>query len=245
MSDLVSPMSLNPGSPAGEPVPFTREQFARDPGEVLSRGRWANAVLYLHRRDGAAWVVKDFRPSGFAVRNTIGRFLIWREMRALRRVAGIEGVPAGVLRLDAHALAYRFVPGVTLKHADLGEHAADFFVRLERVLMQVHAAGRIVHLDVRNARNVLVTERGEPLLLDFQSAISTRWMPERLRRLAERVDLGGVYKHWQRSAPDSLDEARAALLSKATRWRALWPVHGYFGRGKRAREARTAERELE
>ena len=87
MSDLVSPMSLDPGSPAGEPAPFTRAQFDRDPGEVLSRGRWANAVLYLHRHEGATWVVKDFRPSGFAVRNTIGRFLIRREMRALRRVS--------------------------------------------------------------------------------------------------------------------------------------------------------------
>lgn len=245
MPDLVSPMSTYPAVPASETAPFTREQFTRDPGEVLSRGRWANAVLHLHRHGGEPWVVKDFRSSGFGVRNTVGRFLIRREVRALRKVAGVEGVPAGVFRLDAHALAYRFVPGVTLKHADLGERAMDFFVRLERVLMQVHAAGRIVHLDVRNARNILVTERGEPMLLDFQSAISTRWMPAPLRRLAERVDLGGVYKHWQRSAPDSLDEARAGLLSRANRWRALWPVHGYFGRSKRAREARPAERELE
>ena len=245
MSDLVSPMSLDTASPAGGAGPFTRLQFDRDPGELLSRGRWANAVLYLHRHDGATWVVKDFRPSGFAVRNTIGRFLIRREMRALRRVAGIEGVPAGAFRLDAHALAYRFVPGVTLKHADLDARATEFFVQLERLLVQVHARGRIVHLDVRNARNVLVTERGAPMLLDFQSAISTRWMPAPLRRRAERVDLGGVYKHWQRSAPASLDEARAGLLSRANRWRTLWPVHGYFGRGKRAQEARTAEREPE
>jgi len=242
MPDLVSPMSAHPAAPASAPAPFSRQQFERDPGEVLSRGRWANAVLHLHRHHGEPWVVKDFRSSGFAVRNTIGRFLIRREARALRKVAGVEGVPAKAFRLDAHALAYRFVPGVTLKHADLGERAAEFFARLERLLMQVHAVGGIVHLDVRNARNVLVTERGEPMLLDFQSHIGTRWMPAPLRRLAERIDLGGVYKHWQRSSPGSLGEERAALLARANRWRSLWPVHGYFGRGKRDQEARTAER---
>lgn len=215
--------------PANEPVPFTRAQFERDPGEVLSRGRWANAVLYVHRHAGKRWVVKDFLPRAFAVRNTIGRLLIRREIRALRKLAGVAGVPAGAFRLDAHALAYGFVPGVPLNEAELGSRAADFFARLERLLGEVHARGGILHLDVRNARNVLVSERGEPVLLDFQSHVGTGWMPAPMRRWGERFDLAGVYKHWERRSPETLGEARAGLLTQVNWWRRLWVLRGYFG----------------
>jgi RIO-like serine/threonine protein kinase len=222
---------LTPSSqyPASEPAPFSRAQFEQAPDEVLSRGRWANAVLYLHRHQGASWVVKDFRPRNFAVRNTVGRLLIRREMRALRRLAGVAGVPAGAFRVDAHALAYRFIPGVPLNHADLGARAADFFTQLERLLSEVHAVGGILHLDVRNGRNVLVSERGEPVLIDFQSHVGTGWMPARLRRWAERYDLGGVYKHWERRSPETLGEARAGLLAQVNWWRRFWVLRGYLG----------------
>lgn len=216
-------------SPHTSPLPFTRAQFERAPGEVLSRGRWANAVLFLHRQGDRLWVVKDFRPRNFLLRNIAGRLLVRREVHALQRLAGLAGVPAGVFRLDAYALAYHFVPGSTLSQTDLGARAAEFFLALERLMQQVHAVGGIVHLDVRNARNVLVSERGEPLLLDFQSHLSTRWMPQRMRRWAERFDLAGTYKHWARRSPETLDEGRARLLAQMNRWRRLWVLRGYLG----------------
>ena len=211
------------------PVTFDRVQFERSRGEVLSRGRWANAVLYLHRHDAATWVVKDFRARGFVLRNTIGRFLVRREARVLRRLAGLEGVAQDAFRLDAHALAYRFVTGVTLNRAELGARAPQFFAALEQLLQQVHERGGILHLDVRNARNVLVSDRGDPVLLDFQSHLSTRWMPGRLRRFGERFDLAGVYKHWARRSPESFDETRARVLAQMNRWRRLWFLRGYLG----------------
>lgn len=214
---------------ASEPAPFSRTQLEQTPGEVLSRGRWANAVLHLRDQEGGRWVVKDFRPRSFVVRNTIGRLLIRREMRALRRLAGVAGVPAGAFRVDAHALAYRFIPGVPLNHADLGARAVDFFTKLERLLTEVHAVGGILHLDVRNGRNVLVSERGEPVLIDFQSHVGTGWMPARLRGWAERFDLAGVYKHWERKDPETLGEARARLLAQANWWRRFWVLRGYLG----------------
>jgi RIO-like serine/threonine protein kinase len=220
---------LSTNSLRNPPTPFTRAQFEQARGEVLSRGRWANAVLYLHRHGDALWVVKDFRPRAFALRNTVGRFLVRREARALLRLAGLAGVAQGAFRLDAHALAYRFVPGVTLNQADLGARTPEFFAALEQLLQQVHVRAGILHLDVRNARNVLVSERGEPILLDFQSHLSTRWLPLRARRFAERFDLAGVYKHWARRSPETLGEARIQLLAEMNRWRRLWIFRGYLG----------------
>src|SRR5262245_41614836 len=80
----------------------------------ISRGRWANADLHLLEHADTQWVVKDFRPRSFIVRNTIGRLLVSREIKGLRRLAGLNGVPAHAFRIDAHAIAYRFVPGTSL-----------------------------------------------------------------------------------------------------------------------------------
>src|SRR5262245_30536248 len=77
---------------------ITRDELDRPGGEVISQGRWANAVLRVIRRDGEPWIVKDFRPRTFIVRNTIGRLLVRREMRALSRLAGLSGVPADAVR---------------------------------------------------------------------------------------------------------------------------------------------------
>jgi RIO-like serine/threonine protein kinase len=208
--------------------PFTRAEFERGRGEILSQGRWANAVLYLFRSHGDVWVVKDFRPRSALVRETIGRFLTKRELRGLRRVAGIRGVPREVFRLDRHALAYRYVKGESIWRPGAEKLPAEFYAQLERLLQQAHSRG-IVHLDVRNARNILLDEEGCPLLLDFQSHIGTRWLPRRLRALLEQFDLSGVYKHWAASHPDTLGEARTEVLNRMNRWRRFWVLRGYLG----------------
>ena len=211
------------------PVPrITREQLAGADGRVISPGRWANAVVRLIQRDGEQWVVKDFRSRAFVVRNTIGRFLVRREHHALSKVAGLAGVPADAFRIDAHALAYRYIPGTPLDRVVEERKGPEFFLAFERLLGEVHARG-VVHLDVRNGRNVLITEAGRAALIDFQAHLGTAHLPGALRRWLERLDMSGVYKHWERLHPQSLGEARIALLASMNRWRRLWPFRGYLG----------------
>ena len=214
-------------APASRAV-ITREQLERAEGRVLSPGRWANAVLRVIQRDGEQWVVKDFRPRSFLVRNTVGRLFVGREMRALARLAGLAGVPAGAFRIDAHALAYRYVAGIPFTGSPDERRTTEFFGAFERLLAEVHARG-IVHLDVRNGRNVLVTEDGRAALIDFQSHLGTDHLPRALRGWLERYDMAGVYKHWERNQPQSLGESRTAQLSGMNRWRRLWPFRGYLG----------------
>jgi hypothetical protein len=208
--------------------PLTRAELGRSPGKVISPGRWANAILSVVQRGGEQWVVKDFRARPLLIRNTIGRFLVRRELRALRMLAGLNGVPADAFRIDAHALAYRFIPGAPLTGADEQRKNAEFFLSFERLLTEVHARG-LVHLDVRNGRNVLITGSGQAALIDFQSHLGTAHLPRGLRGWMERFDMAGVYKHWDRHHPQSLGEARSALLAGMNRWRRLWPFRGYLG----------------
>jgi hypothetical protein len=220
---------LHDRSQAVAMTPFGREALEQGRARVLSRGRWANAVLYLVEHGGQAWVVKDFASRALFVRQSIGRVLISRELSALRRVRSIAGVPQEAFRVDAYALGYRYVPGRTLNHVHLGSRAAEFFAALEHLLRQVHALGGIVHLDLRSSRNVLVTEHDEPVLIDFQSHLSTRWMPAAIRKWIERFDMAGVYKHWARRSPETMGESREMQLREMNRWRRSWILRGYLG----------------
>lgn len=221
-----------PGAPNGTQdgrAPFTRAEFARGARRPLSEGRWANAVLYLYERDGQTWVVKDFASRSLLVRNLIGRALVRREHRWLRRVDGITAAPRDAFRLDAHALAYRFVAGRSLRLTAGAELSPAFFPALEQSLRLMHARARIVHLDLRNAHNILVTDSGEPLLLDFQSCLGTGLLPPPLRRFAERIDLAAIYKHWARRSPATLGPERSAALARMNLLRPLWVLRGYIG----------------
>jgi RIO-like serine/threonine protein kinase len=208
---------------------FTRSDLDRGPREVLSEGRWANARLYRFEHGGESWVVKDFRPRGPMVRLLIGRFLVRREFSALSRLGGIPGTPQGAFRIDAYALAYRYVPGRSLRGTRHVVFGPDFFPALERALAAMHARARLAHFDLRNAKNILMTDAGEPLLLDFQSAVGTSWMPGPLRRFAERVDLAAIYKHWKKRSPDTMGDERREALARMNRIRPLWALRGYIG----------------
>lgn len=214
-------------TPSSNP-PFTRADLAHARRRLLRSGRWANARVERVTIDGAEWTLKDFSPRPLAVRNTLGRFLLWRELSALRRVAGLPGVPADAFRLDAHAIAARYLPGTTLAELPPGRVSTSFLEALERLLQRVHQCG-MVHLDTRGGGNMLMMPDGEPGIFDFQAALSTQWMPAGLRRLLESFDLSGIYKKWAQWQPESLGESRRVLYERTTRWRRYWIFRGYMG----------------
>ena len=218
-------------SMASATLPFTREQMSAAVCEVLREGRWANARVLKVTIDGAEWTVKDFGPRGWFVRQVIGRWLLRRELRALKRLEGLDGVPAQPFLVDECALAARFIPGSTLDRAPQEQMNEKFFLALEALFNAIHARG-LVHLDSRGSSNLLATPQGTPAVIDFQAALRTRWLPRPLRRRLEAVDLGGVYKNWLRRAPASLDAGRRAEYERSTRWRRLWIGRGYFGMPK-------------
>lgn len=213
---------------------FSREAFERSPRTLLRDGRWANARVWRAEVDGAAWVVKDFAPRTFLARNLIGRLLLGRELRALGRVAGIDGVPAAAFRLDAHAIAARYIDGVSLGKVEPERLTPQFFESLERLLLTIHERGT-VHLDLRGSGNLLMQPDGRPAVIDFQAALGIGWMPARLRRWFGEMDLAGVYKKWVERDAESMGPARRVVLDRMNRWRKLWILRGYAGVSKERR----------
>ena len=216
---------------------FARADLIRAERMLLRDGRWANARVERVSIDGEEWTVKDFSSRSWWVRNTLGRLLLRRELRALQRLQGIAGTPGDAFRLDAHAIAARFVPGRSLAKIERTLITPDYLERLEGLLEAIHARG-VVHLDTRGASNLLMLPDGTPGIIDFQASLSTTWMPSRLRRLLEDIDMSGVYKKWVAWQPQAMDSERRVRFERSNRWRRLWLPRGYFGFRKKRRVSR-------
>ena len=117
-------------------------------------------------------VVKDYRGNGLFFRNTVGRFLVWREAKVLRRLRGLAGVPSLHGRVQGLALIMEALPGRPVEGL---EHARPlppaFFDRLRDLVEAFHARG-VAHCDLKRAPNVLVGPEGEPYVVDWSAAIT-------------------------------------------------------------------------
>jgi hypothetical protein len=202
---------------------FTRLDVARTPVRATLRPPTASrSHVYTIEWNHETWVVKDFRDVSSWYRFLIGPLMTAHELRAIDELQGLPGVPADVFRVDWLALAYRYAPGESIRQLKRRSQplAEGFFPKLEAVVQSVHARGR-VHLDLRNSHNVLTSPDHDPILLDFQTSVSTRYLPGPLRRLLEEVDLSGVYKNWRLFSPATFSEAKAArfqTIQRARRW---------------------------
>lgn len=153
--------------------------------------------------------------------------MIKRELRALERLQGIQGIPEKPFLLDSFALCYVFIPGTNLKIArKIKKIGHDYFIALEKLVQEMHDRN-VVHLDIRYMRNILVADDGKPALLDFQSSIFLDKIPVRFHKLFKDVDMSGVYKCWRKIDPASLDAHRLELLAEMEKKRMFWIFKGY------------------
>ncbi len=204
---------------------------------LLHKGGSCNARVYrVKDDDGSSHIEKDFRYSPWLARHTVGRFLVWRECWILRRLEKTGIVPGNVRKLSPYCLREDFCPGFALRDSDTGVYAGNvfdpkkahgvsakmlrepvprsFFEALEAGVKAVHAA-RFVHLDLHNSRNIMVGPGWKPMLIDWQSALATRWLLPPLRRALERIDLAGVYKLWNKFRPGELSPDRMKFLHRS------------------------------
>ncbi len=198
---------------------------------LIHRGGVFNARIYrIHRPGNPAVVEKDFSEAPWAVRNTVGRFLIWREVRYLRRLSDVGIVPGHVARLSPFCLQEDFCGSKTLRtllqHAPdsasrSGILSVDYFRRLYEGVLEVHRH-RVVHLDLHNLRNILVLPGERPILIDWQSAVSTRLLPRPLRRLLEEIDMNGLLKALNKFHPEEMTDAWMKRLHHASIVRRLF-----------------------
>jgi len=188
----------------GSPHPSRAELCARA-GELLHRGNRRNPDVSLVEHAAGRVVVKDFAPRGVLVRAWLGPWLVSREVRAYRALAGHPSVPRLLGRIDRLAFAVEHRPGRRMSRKLADRVSPGFVASLEAAVREMHARG-VVHLDLRHRSNVLLGEDGAPVLIDFASAVCFRPGGLAARfglRLLSWVDRRAVEKWRRRLAPQA------------------------------------------
>ncbi len=166
--------------------------------------------------DGS-WVRRDPSAAPRPLR-PLARHLVRRELRALDRLAGLEGFPAPA-RLDPRGRLWRpWLPGRPLQEGGAGD--PDFHARLLRRVAAMHHRS-VTHDDLAKEPNVLVLDDGAPALVDFQLARVHRRRGAWFRLLA-REDLRHVLKHKRTWCPTALTPRERALLARPSWAARLW-----------------------
>jgi serine/threonine protein kinase len=189
-----------------------REEFEK--GSVhLTKGNFGKPDLYRVEVEGRSLMVKDVRKRNFFLRWTLGLWLIQKEWRIYSRL---------IERIDRFAFAMEFIPGRPLLRGEA--LPPSFFSDLGQVLEDLHARG-VVHLDLRHKGNILISERGELFLIDFNSSFAFKEkgiLRRYLFPLLRWVDYGGLLKLKERISPDLMTSEERSSLKQINRIRKFW-----------------------
>lgn len=199
------------------PAALTRESIAGSDLHYVRRGRPWQPDILLVEHQGRRVIVKDYAPRRWLYRVGVGLYSVWREATIYRVLDGIPGVPGFVGLIDRYALATEYIPGKGAGNAQPGEVGEAFFQRLHATVEAVHARG-VALCDLRNMNNVLISERGDPYVIDFAAAVrrGASWnVPlNAVFRLFVQDDRLGVIKLKRRLAPYLVTSEESARYRK-------------------------------
>ncbi|MEJ2724913.1 MAG: hypothetical protein P8175_09760 [Deltaproteobacteria bacterium] len=174
--------------------------------------------------NGRKAVVKDYSVNGFLYRNMIGRFLVWRENKAYRRLRGLKGVPTFYRVIEGLAVVTEMIPGRNLEGLEkVRSLSSVFFEDLKALVERVHRRG-MAHCDLKRAPNIFLGDDGKAYILDWSAAISEkefRFFPA--NRIYKRFlldDFNAIIKVQLRHCPDTIsaeEKCRYERRSKAER----------------------------
>lgn len=211
-------MSSPPDSSISFPK-ITRSDLESRCVRVIHHGQGYQSSVFLIEKDGAQAAVKDFSqtPSGF--RRFVAPLLVAREIKALRALQGVPGVPQFYRRIDRLAFAMEYIEGTPI--ADFGEGELDpvVFPRVQEVIDEIHRRG-VSHGDLKRRSNLLVTPDKEVFLIDFAAAtIGNRplrpfsnWLQKRMAEIDDK-SLPRIKKF---AAPELLTEDDLYKLNNKT-----------------------------
>ena len=132
--------------------------------KTFERRNWTKAEIRV-LPSGQSVLIKDYGRCNILVR-LFGRFCLYTEAKALKRLEGVKGIPALHGRVGRYALAMEFIdasPLSELKKA--GGVPPDFADRLAELFDAIESRG-VAHGDP-HFRNILCGSDGQPYLVDF------------------------------------------------------------------------------
>lgn len=197
---------------------------------ILRKPTSTRPVVWQIEENGVKAIVKDFSHNGFWFRNIFGRFLIWREKKAYKRLEGLSGVPALFGSIGGTALIIEEIEGTDIGALEVIETLDEkFFKDLKALIDRFHDRG-IAHCDLKRAPNILLGNDRDPYIIDWAASISKsefRFFPLNLiyKRFLQD-DLNAITKIKLKYRPESVppeeklgytERSRAEKLIRAIR----------------------------
>ncbi len=170
-------------------------------------------------------VVKDYSVNRFLYRHLVGRFLIWRESKAYRRLRGLKGVPKYYGKIAGPALVLEAVPAESVENLEKVRKLPEEFFKTLRTLVDAFHQRGLAHCDLKRAPNILLGDDSQPYIVDWSAAITFpefRFFPFNL--IYQRFvldDLNAVTKLQLRHCPQSLSPAERKRYFQRSRMERL------------------------
>ena len=154
---------------------YTYDNINKNNLILLNKGKFANATVFRYTDANLDLTIKDFSGSPWLIKKTFGKLFINSEYSSLAKLSTNPSIAQNVKKLSSYTLAFDFIEGQALKYFPKNSVKKEFFLELEKNVRAMHTHN-IVHLDLRNLGNILVGKNDYPYIIDFQSAISTKFL---------------------------------------------------------------------
>lgn len=139
---------------------------------ILRNATSTRPVIWRIEENGVKVIVKDFSLNSFWFRNIVGRFLIWREKKAYKKIDGLIGVPALYGSIGGVALIIEEIQGTDIGRKEIMKDLDENFIKdLGNLIDRIHDRG-IAHCDLKRAPNIMIGNDGNPYIIDWAASIS-------------------------------------------------------------------------
>ncbi len=208
-----------------------RSETPSFPGYTIDRVHRNGAVhkgrVLFGRRGERLCVVKDLSSMRPLLRVLFGRRNLAREARALEMLSDFPAAPRLIERISRDAIAVERIEGkYKYLHKKIPRRVLPaVFAALERAVDELHRRG-LVHLDLRQRKNILVPTDDSVVLIDFESSLRLgRGVLGRrvLLPLLGWLDRAAILKWKAKFSPRLLTDGERRFLRRFRLWRAAWP----------------------
>ena len=167
--------------------------------------------------EGENFVIKDYNPTGGLFGILAGRILVRREIKALKRLQGINGIPDLFRCTNSRVLITSFCKSQSAVDLTRPINWTKFERKLQTLIVNMHKAG-VAHCDLRGPGNILIDDNDAPWLVDYVACVfpAPHWNKpwNFLFSQACAADYSAVLKLKQKLAPEQLTVNETKLLQE-------------------------------
>ena len=177
--------------------------------------------LILHKGTKVIW--KDYSDRPMWVRKTWGDVLVNNEFAILGRLQGIKGIP-NAIRKTHNGLLIEYIEGKFLNKFRAGELPYTIIGKLENLIAEIHKRC-VVHLDLAQRKNILITDDFTPYIIDFANALYLRpnvALARAFFNYLRLIDKGSLLKFKNRYFSDKMTAEEKKYLKRFWAIRRWW-----------------------